>query len=65
MLDKNFYPMNQDSESPESFSYNVTAIWLAEFIRQKEAQGAGTRDEILAQVEKDLRMLLDQMFMPQ
>ena len=64
-LRQDFYPMNQDSISRDAFVYSSTLSMIAELVRKAEANGVGSEEAILAQVEKDLRYMLDQMWKPQ
>jgi hypothetical protein len=59
-----YYPLNQDGSPPEMFVYVNTLTWLAGWVKQRSSEGLGTQEEIIAQVEKDLRRMLDQDLQP-
>ncbi len=63
-MNPDYYPMNQDSIPIDRMVYNNNVDWLSGFIIRASKQGAGTHEELIAQVEKDLRSLLDQKFNP-
>lgn len=62
---ENFYPMNQDNLDPDSMLYHSNIEWLSGFVRRQSKRHECGPDEVIAQVEKDLRSILDQKFRPQ
>lgn len=63
-VDESFAPLNQDGFPMEALVYANTMQWLASYVRRQEAQGVEP-DAMVAQIEKDLRMMLDQIGPPQ
>ena len=64
-LREDFYPMNQDGMSREVFLYANALSVVRDHVQGVIASTAITREEAIAQVEKDLRSMLDQRFRPQ
>jgi hypothetical protein len=63
-FDKDYYPMNQDRISIDQIIYNGNVEWLSGFVRRQAEMHEMTHDAVIAQVEKDLRMILDQKMKP-
>ena len=60
-----FYPMNQDGMSRELFMYANALSVVKDHVVGVTTGTPITQEEAIAQVEKDLRRMLDQNFTPQ
>lgn len=64
-LREDYYPMNQDGITPDQMLYNSNMEWLSGFVRRQASLHEMEHDQIIAQIEKDIRMILDQKLRPQ
>lgn len=59
--DENLRPFNQDAVAKDVLVYGNSIHFIAGYVRRMAAEKYCTEEEMVAQVEKDLKVMLDQL----